>query len=200
MQLVLDHETHVYTLNGKRVPSVTQVLAPMNDYSMVPFDILEAARIFGQHVHEAVDLFNRGTLDLTWLDLPLVPFVSAWSKFLEESGAVVIASEMPVAHERLGYAGTPDLVLVRGKRRRFVVPDVKATAVIPPTVGLQTAAYAKAYASMHDVLEPERYCIHLRDDGTYRCDKRTDPSDWPYFQSALNCHLWKENHRVRLTA
>lgn len=190
----------MYTLNGRRVPSVTQVLAPMNDYSMVPPDILEAARIFGQHVHEAVDLFNRDELDISSLDLPLVPFVSAWSKFLDESGAVVIASEQAVAHEQLGYAGTPDLVLVWGTRRRLVVPDIKATAVIPPTVGLQTSAYAKAYAAMHGALEPERYCIQLREDGSYRADKRTDPSDWSYFVSALNCHLWKEKHRVRLAA
>lgn len=199
MDLQFDLAGHIYRLNGRVVPSVTTVLGPMNDYSMVPPDILEAARIFGQHVHEATDLFDRDELDWSSLDLPLVPLVEAWKCFLDESGAVVIQSETPVAHEQLGYAGCPDRVLSWGRRKRLVLPDIKATAVIPPTVGLQTSAYAKAYAAMHGVPEPERYCIHLREDGTYRCHKRTDPADWSYFVSALNCHKWKENNRVRLS-
>lgn len=196
MRLEFDSETHTYTLNGERVPSVTQVLAPLEDYSMVPRDVLEAARIFGQHVHEACDLFDRDELDWSSLDPELVPYVEAWAQFLEQSGAVVIASEVRVAHEQLGYAGSPDKVLAWGKR--LVIPDLKATAVVPPTVGLQTAAYAKAYQAMHGGREPSRYCIHLQPGGKYRSHPRTDPSDWSYFLSALNCYKWKEKHRVRI--
>lgn len=198
MRLEFDKEAHTYTLGGVRVPSVTQVLAPLNDYSMVPPDVLERARVFGQHVHEACDLFNRDELDWSSLDVALVPYVEAWKKFIDDSGAVVIASECRVYHKTLGYAGSPDVVLAWGKR--IALPDIKATAIVPPTVGPQTAAYAKAYQSMHGGREPARYCIHLREDGTYRSHPRTDPADWSLFVSALNCHKFREKHRVHLAA
>lgn len=197
MKIDCDQATHTYRLDGRVVPSVTQVLGPLNDYSMVPHDVLEAARVFGQHVHEACDLLDRGELDWSALDPSLVPYVEAWSNFLATSGAVVIASEQPVYHAKLGYAGTPDKVLAWGKRKTFVIPDIKSTAIVPPTVGPQTAAYARAYQSMYGGREPARYCIQLREDGTFRTFPRTDPADWTYFLSALNCHKFREQHRVR---
>lgn len=194
MLIEFDKATHTYMVDGRRVPSVTQVLAPLEDYSMVPPDVLEAARLFGQHVHEACDLYNRGELDWTALDPALVPYVGAWRQFIEDTGAVVIASETRVAHAALGYAGTPDCVLAWGART--VVPDIKSTSVVPRTVGAQTAAYAKAYHSTHGGNAPSRYCIQLRPDGTYKTHPRRDPGDWSLFVSALNIHKFKEKFRV----
>lgn len=197
MRLDFDAASHTYRLDGRLVPSVTQVLAPLNDYSMVPPDILEAARIFGTHVHEACDLFNRDELDWASLDPELVPYVEAWKRFIEESGAVVIASECRVFHDLLGYAGSPDVVLAWGKR--IVIPDIKATAVVPATVGPQTCAYAKAYQRMHGGREPARYCIHLQA-GQYRSHVRNDPADWSTFVTALNWKRLTEKYRVRIAA
>lgn len=197
MRLDFDQPSHTYRLNGAVVPSVTQVLAPLNDYSMVPPDILEAARIFGTHVHEACDLYNRDELDWSSLDPSLVPYVEAWKQFLDDSGAVVIASECRVFHDLLGYAGSPDVVLAWGSR--VVIPDIKATAVVPATVGPQTSAYAKAYQRMHGGREPARYCIHLQA-GQYRSHVRNDPADWPTFVTALNWKKIKEKYRVSYAA
>lgn len=194
MRLDFDKAAHAYTLNGQRVPSVTQILAPLVDFSMVAQDVLEAAREFGQHVHVACDLFNRGILDWLSLDPALLPYVSAWKRFIDESGAVVVASELPVAHEDFGYAGMADVVLAW--RSRVVVPDIKSTAVVPATVGAQTAAYAKAYQRMHGGKEPERRCISLHPDGTYRVHAKRDAGDWSLFLSALNIHKFKEKNRV----
>lgn len=194
MTLEFDAGTHTYMLNGVRVPSVTQILAPLEDFSMVPPDVLEAARIRGQHVHEACDLFDRDELDWQSLDLALVPYVEAWRNFICESGAVVIASETRVVHEQLGYAGSPDKVLSWGKRE--VIPDIKATAIVPRTVGAQTAAYAKARHFMLGGREPSRCCIHLRPDGKYSVHPRRDPADWALFISCLNVYKFQEKHRV----
>lgn len=185
----LDREQHVYRVAGRVLPSVTDVLGILQDFSHVDDDVLERARQFGQHVHQAINLFNRDELDWQSLHPALVPFVERWRAFLAQSGAVVIASEKPVVHEKLGYAGTPDVVLAWSKRT--VIPDIKVTAAVPRTVGAQTAAYAKAYQAMHGGREPARCCIHLTD-GRYRVHARTDPADWSIFLSALNC--WRFIH------
>jgi len=111
-----DPETHVYRVDGRTLPSVTDVLGIIQDFSAVPPDVLEAAKQFGKHVHQAINLFNRDELDWRALNPALVPFVERWRAFLDESGAIVIASEQQVAHARLGFAGTPDVVLSWGKR------------------------------------------------------------------------------------
>lgn len=195
-------DTHSYSLfDGDtpvaRLPSVTQILwdCGLEDWSrFVPVDVLEAAREFGQHVHHACHLHDVDGLEWSTLDVALVPYVEAWRAFLEDTGAVVIASEQPVVHEELGYAGTPDRVLAWGAR--VVIPDLKATAAVPRTVGIQTSAYAKAYQAMRgDKKEPERYCIHLTAGGRgrgYKAHKRTDPADWSMFLSCLN--VWKFRH------
>lgn len=194
MHVEFDKQTHTYKLNGRRIPSVTQVLAPLEDFSRVPHDVLEAARLFGQHVHEACDLFNRGELDWLSLDPALVPYVESWRKFINDTGAVVIASEMRLVHPTLGYAGTPDVILAWGNRT--VLPDLKSTATVPHTVGAQTAAYAKAYQSMVGGREPDRYCIQLGADGKYKLHPRRDPADWSLFLSCLNIFKFKEKHNV----
>jgi len=188
MQLDFDSQAHVYRLDGRVVPSVTQLLEPLVDFSMVNDKVLEAARVFGTHVHQACHLDDLGELDWATLDPALVPYVEAWRRFLNESGAVVIASEKPVYHAALNYAGTPDRVLSWGKQR-LVVPDIKATSVVPRIVGPQTAGYAKAYQSMHGGREPERYCIHLRANGTYSAHPRRESTDWGVFLSCLN--IWR---------
>lgn len=192
-QLEFNSALHEYRLDGRVVPSVTDILSPLEDFSMVPRDVLEAARLFGQHVHEACDLLNRDALDLNTLDLALVPYVEAWRQFIKDSGAVVIASEERVVHAALGYAGTPDCVLAWGSR--VVVPDIKSTAVVPRTVGPQTAAYAEAYQVMHGGPKPARYCIHLTPTG-YKTHPRKNPADWSLFLSALNIYRFKEKHRA----
>lgn len=188
MLLEFNKDLHMYTVNGVQVPSVTQILEPLNDFSQIRPEVLEAARQFGQHVHEACDLYDRGDLDWAALDPSLVPYVEAWKLFLDDSGAIVVSSETQVYHAKLAYAGSPDKVLAWGNR--VVIPDLKATAVVPKTVGAQTAAYAEAYHAMHGGKRPERYCIHLQA-GKYTSHARKDPADWSLFVSALNCWRFK---------
>lgn len=186
-------DSHTYLLAGRRVPSVTEVLSLVESYANVPQDVLEAAARFGRHVHQACDMYDRGELDMTMLDPALAPCVKAYADFLRSSGAVVIASEQPVVHEELGYAGTPDKVVVMNGR--VSVPDIKCTAVVPYTVGAQTAAYAKAYKQMHGGAEPSRFCLHLRHDGTWRLIQRKDMGDWSDFVSCLNVYKLREKCR-----
>lgn len=190
--LTFEADSHTYRVGGTRLPSVTEILAPIVDYSMVPPDVLAAAAEFGRNVHLATHLYDLGELDFEQLDPALDPYVRAWARFMEESGAVVIASEQPVVHAKLGYAGTPDRVLAW--RDRLVVPDLKSTSVVPRSVGPQTVAYARAYQAMRGGRVPARYCIHLRADGTYRAHARRDPADWSMFLSCLNVYRFNHPH------
>jgi hypothetical protein len=186
-------ESHTYLLAGKRMPSVTEVLSIVEAYANVPAHIMEAAADFGRNVHLACDLYDRDELDMTTLDVELKAHVAAYADFLKSSGAIVIASELRVYHAELGYAGTPDKVMVLNGR--VALPDIKCTAVVPHTVGAQTAAYAKAYRQMHGGPDPARFCLHLRNDGTWRLHHRKDLGDWSDFVSCLNVYKLRERCR-----
>lgn len=192
-----DPRDHTYRLDGKLVPSVTQVLAPLIDYSAVPQDILEAARDFGQAVHLACDLDRRGILDVHTLDAALLPYVEAEARFMRESGFVVIASEHRMISRAMRLAGTLDLAgMLRGSE---VIIDRKVTADVPPTVGPQTAAYEELYRESRGGMRRKRYCLRLMPN-KYQLVPLTDSSDYMIFRSALNLKHWTEKHGINKKA
>jgi len=89
IDFTFDPERHLYLVDGRPVPSVTQVLHSARlaaDYSMVPPDVLERKRIIGQYVHKATQYLDEGCLDLETVDPELQPYLAAYQRFLEESG------------------------------------------------------------------------------------------------------------------
>lgn len=191
MQLAFDKDQHAYTVNGRSVPSVTQVLQPLELLDGIPADVLEHARIRGQHVHEAMALLVRESLDWDSLDPELRPYIEGGKRFLDESGITVVASEYRVACAKLRLAGTLDLVGVL--RNSEALLDFKATATLPKTVGPQTSAYERLYRSMLGGITRRRYCVLLKP-GDYKLHQLTDPADWSIFQSALNIHHWRNRN------
>lgn len=190
--LTFDEASHTYRVGGAVWPSVTQVLDPLNTLDGIPWAVLEAAREFGTHVHQSCHLANVGTLDEDALDPALRPYLDGWRRFLRETGATVVHSELRVAHPTLRYAGTLDAVVRWPRLLADTVVDIKSGAV-PRTVGPQTAAYREAYTAVHGArsLSPVRYCVQLVGDGEYRLTKLTDPGDFNLFRSALNIHHWR---------
>lgn len=191
MQLAFDKPSHTYTLNGRPVPSVTQVLEPLEMFDGIPAHVLEAARERGQLVHEAMALLVRDALDWSSLDLDIVPYLEGGKRFLEESGVIVIGSEMRLACGKVRCAGTLDLFAMW--RDCESVIEFKATAALPRSVGPQTAAYDRLYQSMHGGRPRKRYCVQLKP-GDYRVFPLTDPADWSVFQSCLNIHYWRNKN------
>lgn len=184
--IAFDEGRHEYRVHGHVVPSVTQVLGILQDFGAVPADVLAAAAEFGTHVHQACALDNAGQLDEESLDAELVPYLSQWRRFLVESGAAVISSELRVFHRGLRYAGTLD-VLADWNGRRCII-DIK-TGQVPRTVGAQVEAYRMAYQSQEcGEIPRRRYCVQLTADD-YKVHPLTDPADWSLFQSCLN--VWR---------
>lgn len=189
---------HVYRLDGKVVPSVTAILAPLVDYSRVPIGILEQARQRGEAVHAACDRYNRGELDedgIAALPDPVRVRFDSYRKFLGDTGAEPIASELRVASRRLQYAGTLDVLVLWKKRGRHLraLCDLKATWEIPDAVGPQTFGYGLAYTECTGLPIEARFCVQL-DPRHYGYRPLTDPSDDVTFRSCLNIHRWKARH------
>jgi hypothetical protein len=200
-RIEFDEPSHTYKVNGLQVPSVTQVLQLLDSFAGVPFDVLEAAREFGQHVHKTVELDVLGELDEESLDPALAEYLAGWRKFLDESGAGVIAVETIVASEELRFAGKLDLVLdfaggTRGRRLAGgpMIADIKSGQIPLLTVGPQTAAYEHCYRKSRPLISRPmaRACIQLMPND-YRFVPLRDPRDWNVFLSALNIHHWRNS-------
>lgn len=191
--LTFDQPTHAYAWNGVRIPSVTQILQPLMDFSMVHPDVLAAAQEFGTFVHATCELYDLGQLDEDELDPQLRPYLAGWKKFCSDSGAEWDVIELAEYHEKHGYAGTADR-----KGIAFAGPavvDIKTAATLSPAVGLQLAAY-KNLGATASLPKTKRYALQLRDDGNYRCTEYSDPSDWPTFLSMLNVRNWAAKHSI----
>jgi hypothetical protein len=182
--LTFEQESHTYKWNGRPMPSVTQILRVIENFSMVDPDLLEKARRFGSHVHLATDLFDRGELDEESLDANLLPYLNAYKKFLSETGFVVTHSEQRVYNARYKYCGTLDK---RGTWKNTTwVLDLKSGAV-PRSVGPQVAAYQMAC----DEKPRKRLCLQLMRNcyKLHRCD---DLTDWSIFLSCRNIHQFND--------
>lgn len=189
--LTFDSEHHVYRIGERVIPSVTQILrrADMRidengviteAFDFVPRELLDRARLFGQHVHSATDLHDRGELNEDTLDAALVPYLEAYKLFLSETGFKVTASEQRVYHARFKYAGTLD---TRGLWKGTTWVLDKKSGAVPRSVGPQTAAYQMACAEK----PRRRLCLKLMPH-RYQLIGCEDPNDWSIFVSAMNLH------------
>jgi len=75
-------ELHEYSIGGKIIPSVTQLMSKYNIIDNTFYDLQGAVR--GRHVHTATVYYDEGDLDVKRLDPILQPFVNAYIKFRKE--------------------------------------------------------------------------------------------------------------------
>ena len=165
--LDFDAHSHTYTVEGRVIPSVTQILkaAKIIDYSGIPQDVLQAASRRGRAVHSAIEYLLEGSLDRTTIDPRIAGYLGAAERFLAEAKVEAHAFERRDYHPELWYAGTFDILgTVQGD---LTIADWKT--------GIQLEGHRDqlaGYAGLHD--KPRLYrrmTIYLRDDGTYRVDE-----------------------------
>ncbi len=194
-RLTFDADKHQYRLDGKPIPSVTQILksAGMISFDSVPRDVLDAAAKFGTAVHLATELADRGTLDHDALDPALAPYLQAWRDFVSDHAARIDGIEGRVCSHRWLCAGTYDRVMTIGRKR--ILADLKTSVALSPAVGPQTAAYAAMFEELTAIKIRERWAIRLTADG-YRVTVLKDKSDLNVFLSALQIHNWKAQHNL----
>jgi hypothetical protein len=197
--LSFEEQEHVYQWDGKVVPSVTQILTPINNLDGIPPHILEHARERGVAVHKACELFDFGQLDESTLDPVLVPYLEAWKMFLHTWGAEVELAEHRMFHQGKSYAGTVDRIIrAKKKARRFerrYLADIKATFAHVESVGPQTAGYLDMWNHEYpDETISNRLSIRLKNDGKFEAVPLKDRSDLRTFQSCHAVWKWRNSH------
>jgi hypothetical protein len=185
--LEFDAERHLYTLDGKPLPSVTQVLG----HFLPTFHHDELAAKFGRAVHRACELNDLDDLDESSLDPMVGAYLEQYRRFRRDMRFDVDtnAIERRLWHPLLRVAGTLDRcgVLRRTSSWRVLV-DLKTGA---PSIaaGPQTAAY-ESMLTYHDIPPVEkRYSLHLESD-RYNLIPHQSDSDKTVFMSALTVYRW----------
>jgi hypothetical protein len=115
MNIQYRDQDHTYTIDGKQVPSVTQVLDILGSiYNPIVDGLRKAMKIdddearnaeihkvlgwvpkylenyhraakLGTYVHKTIEWYEAGTLDLEALDPALAPYLTAWIAFRQEN-------------------------------------------------------------------------------------------------------------------
>lgn len=191
-------ERHLYLVQERVVPSVTQVLHAAGisaDYSTVAPEVLERKRTIGEYVHKATQYLDEGSLDLETIDPQIKPYLGAYQQFITDSGF----RPRLVEHRLVGNingmicGGTVDREgLMTGK---LWIIDLKCIERLYPSFALQTAGYELLLPK--PVTPPFRYTRavpQLRPNGAYKLTMYDDPADSIVFRSALSVTVWKMNH------
>jgi len=195
MRLLFREEDHTYWLGERRLPSVSEVIAPVQSFEGIPEAVLARKSAIGKAAHLACQFLDEGDdVDPESLDPVVAPYVDAWRRFMAENKPEWSVIEEQMHDETLGYAGTPDRYgLLHGAK--WII-DIKTVVTISPATALQTVAYRKLVAQRTKEREPliKRGAVQLGTDGRYKLHEFKDPADWAIFQSLLNVKAWQMRH------
>jgi hypothetical protein len=154
-RIVFDEASHTYRVDGKIVPSVTQLL-PKSDFFVSDERLAECAAEGTEHHKEVEEFFRTG--------ISTSPYTDAVQRFVEEqkdkTGGLV-ACEMPLASVK-GFAGCPDMIFERA------IVDLKRTCGNKKIHAMQTAGY-NLLAVENGLIHSTKlhYILVIRDDGGY---------------------------------
>ena len=193
MGLVFNEDNHTYELDGRPLPSVTEILSILNDFSDVsPYVLAQAARR-GTLVHEYCEMIDYG-VDPNDLDIEsdLVGYVQAYVNFLRDWNPTWSLIEQPVWTD--AYAGTLDRY---GKiDGHLALVDIKTSSSAGRRQKIVWACQLSAYDEAMQMRLESGGCIahtqwdvQLKKDGTYTIHDRWESED-KYTFSADRVFPW----------
>ncbi len=200
---------HKYYLGDREIPGLSYILESNGfcRYGKVNKQIMEAARERGDAAHYATRLYDEDNrvelLDVPqWekkaLNEPLDPWTRSrlvgWLKFRRDFDFNPLIIEQPMSWELNGmmYAMTPDRYGNSNMGR--LVPELKATADIEPSVQIQTAAQIQPFKMEGDAIR--RVVVQLLEND-YKIHEFKDAQDARIFASALALTWWKWNRGIK---
>lgn len=166
MSLEFYDKSHVYELDGERIPCVSDLCRFIHKeiYKDAPLWQMEAAADRGTKVHaatEALDKTGRAEIEDSYL-----PYLQAYAQFRQEHEVQWELIEYADYHPELMYAGTIDRYgIVDGYR---TLADLKTTyRVYKPLCGASLNLYRLILEARQKAVE-RLMIIHLKKDGTYK--------------------------------
>ena len=156
-ELNFSQDSHEYTYDSKRIPSVTQVI----NFIYGPRNISDFYLQRGAEVHAIINSYIRKTLIEESIDDQLKGYFMAVKRFFRWTGKTYAFSEGSFYSKR-GYAGTRDLELID---RDWII-DFKTGDPDDKRDAMQLIAYADSNRNY------ELYNVYLKDSGNYRIIKR----------------------------
>lgn len=193
MPLTFDEATHTYRLDGRVVPSVTQVIG-----SVLPgWQADEWYLQRGRALHHACALLDRGVLNWDSVAPEIIGRVRAWQRFVADSRAIIMGIETPHADSVYRFAGTIDRILFVDGVELPVICDLKST--IEPQVRVQLGGYS-VLSGVGGKRPRRAVAVELHDDATYKTlwlnDHEMRRAEQT-FLAALTVHNFKTMHGIR---
>lgn len=154
MTIVFNEENHSYTINGKAVKSVTQIVKMVlgNQYSNVPPEVLNKASEYGTKIHKLIEEHNElEEVNLEELDMYER---NAIKQYFLIKDFDVKDKEILLGYKEL-YAGTCDGV---GDK---IIYDIKTTRNLNKDyLSLQLSLYLLAYDE-ENYSDYKAYCLWI---------------------------------------
>ena len=151
-------EKHVYTVDGKTWPSVTQVLGTVINKPHLNAwrervgkkeanEVRDQAGAHGTFVHTLASLHAEGEVYIPMgedrseaAELQVNAFREWWDAYVDE----LIGTEIYVAHPSYHYVGALDFLVRMKSDKRITLVDIKSGRSVGPEARAQTAAYREA--------------------------------------------------------
>ncbi len=178
-----DPSTHAYTIAGKVVPSVTQVV---RQFAPFPFDCDPWYLQRGTMIHKACALLVCGTLDMDTVDNRIIGFVEATDRFLAASYCSVERCLVETQlYDKSGlFAGTFD-AWINSELIDWKSSDDPATEI-----------QLGGYVSLLQPTGETRKCkaVELHEDGTFKVTEYDPKRCLNLWRAALSMWQWQEKN------
>ena len=174
-----DPDTHTYTVDGERFPSVTEIVGVLSADSLAKIDraTLDYAAARGTAVHEATESIDMGAE--AEVDAETEPYVQAYMDFLNDYLPNWMGIEDIVANTDQEYCGTVDRHGYFGNTP--VVLDIKTTGSPNKVDYTKVCLQTNLYSLCLEYDTPRLFALYLKKDGTYRL---------------LDCRAWWKEHHL----
>lgn len=218
MRLEFDSIAHKYTVDGRPLHSVTEILRAANLYERYAF-AREIHRFRGTAVHHACSMIDKGAdpyVTYSGDDPEIVQaameinegYLPAFRAFKSRTGFFGRCHECYLIDPLAGYGGTFDMVGTFAGKPEVVLLEIKSGSM-PPLVPVQLAAYVELIAKGQPVhadhpgwqwvqegvrsgVPVRRIAVRLEKTGTYTVFSETakgDSYDSPMWTSAFRSAL-----------
>jgi hypothetical protein len=184
--ITFQEEGHQYQIDGVPVPSVTQVVDQLHNFTGSKDATAAMAR--GTLIHKACELIVLGTLDWSTVDNSIYPEVMLFAGWWDQSKIKPLLVEGLVGSKQYKFAGRLDLFGIW--KTGLALIDFKTGNEYPAyrfqTAGLEVALREMIGMNPLAKFEIQRYCLYLKGDKA-RPVRHEDPRDRSRFLAALTC-------------